>query len=200
MPAMQPNAQTDRYNTIGMGPIVIVLIIIPLFIAAWLISVSNNIVRLNRLCDNAWAGIDVALKRRYDLIPNLVETVKAFAKHEQETFEKVIQLRNQASGSRDVHARIESETMLAAAMSGLVARAEAYPDLRSSANFLELQKELAMTEDRIAAARRFYNANVRDFNIAIETFPGSMLKGDKSLRESWEIDDPTERQAVKVSL
>lgn len=183
-----------------MGPILIVLIIIPLFIGAWLISVSNNIVRLNRLCDNAWAGIDVALKRRYDLIPNLVETVKAFAKHEQETFEKVIQLRNQASGSRDVHARIESETMLAAAMSGLVARAEAYPDLRSSANFLELQKELAMTEDRIAAARRFYNANVRDFNIAIETFPGSMLKGDKSPRESWEIDDPTERQVVKVSL
>lgn len=181
--------------------ILIVLAVIVVILIAIAVGNYNNAVRLDRMCADAWAGIDIALKRRYDLIPNLVETTKAYAKHEQETFERVITLRNQAvQASGDVAATIRADQLLAPALMGLIRRVEAYPELRSNANFLSLQAELVNTEDRIAAARRFYNANVRDFNIQIETFPGVLFAGGRAAKQPWEVDEAVERTAVKVSL
>lgn len=173
--------------------IAIILIAIP-------ISISNNIVRLDRLCDEAWSGIDVALKRRHDLIPNLVECVKGFMAHEQNVLNQVIALRNEAVHAQGQVGVLAAERALVPALSGLFARVEAYPELKSSANFLSLQEELINTEDRIAAARRFYNNNVRAFNVAIETFPGSMLSGGRAEKQFFEVEDSSVRAPVNVTF
>ena len=178
---------------IGLVVILIIGIIVP-------IAISNNIVRLSRLCDESWSGIDVALKRRHDLIPNLIECVKGYMAQEQDVLTKVIALRNEAIHAQGSAGVVAAERALVPALSGLFIHAEAYPDLRSSATFLQLQEELVNNEDHISAARRFYNNNVRSFNVAIESFPGSMLKGDRKAKEFFEVEESGIRAPINISF
>lgn len=146
--------------------------------AIYLIAVYNGLIRLKNRTDEAWSDIDVQLKRRHDLIPNLVETVKGYATHEQSTLDNVIKARNMAMSAQekgDAKGLAESENMLAGALKSVFALSEAYPDLKANQNFLELQRELSDTEDKIQAARRFYNGNVRDLNTKIQVFPTNMF-------------------------
>lgn len=169
----------------------------------WVVSTSNRFVRLKNHISESWANIDVALKRRYDLIPNLVETCKAMAAHEQEIFTKVVSLREHAMTSTGSPSAIAQEqNHLVHATNQLLARVENYPELKSSQAFLELQKELSNTEDRIAAARRFYNANVRDFNTMLQSFPSGMVgrSGGHREQELFEVDDLSVRAPVDVSI
>lgn len=152
-----------------------IIFIVIVAIVLWVIAMFNGLVTLKNRAKEAWADIDVQLKRRYDLIPNLVETVKGYATHEKELFEKVTQARANAMGAGTVKAKADAENMLSATLKSLFAVSEAYPDLKASTNFLELQRELTDTEDKIQAARRFYNTNVRDLNIGIESFPGNIF-------------------------
>lgn len=143
----------------------------------WFVFTYNRFVARRNRAEEAWADIEVQLKRRYDLIPNLVNTVKGYAAHESTAFEKVTQARSQAMQAGSVHDQMEAENMLTGALKSLFAIAEAYPDLKANTNFLELQRELSDTENKIQAARRFYNANVRDFNTSLETFPSNVVAG-----------------------
>lgn len=152
-----------------------IILAVVVVIALWVIASFNGLVTLKNRAKEAWADIDVQLKRRYDLIPNLVETVKGYAVHEKELFEKVTQARANAMGAGTVKAKADAENMLSATLKSLFAVSENYPDLKASTNFLELQRELTDTEDKIQAARRFYNTNVRDLNIGIESFPGNIF-------------------------
>ncbi len=171
-------------------------------LAIWFIVVYNGLVTLKNRVDEAWSDIDVQLKRRYDLIPNLVETVKGYATHERELFEKVTQARAQAMGAQTPGQKAEAENILSGTLKSLFAVAENYPQLRAAENFLELQRELTDTEDKIQASRRFYNGNVRDFNIKIEVFPdmiiANMLAYKK--REFFEIANAAEKEPVKVKF
>src|SRR5690606_37023106 len=137
----------------------------------WIVFAYNGFVRLVNRAKEAWADIDVQLKRRYDLIPNLVNTVKGYATHEASAFENVTKARTAAMGAQTPDEKGKAENMLSGALKSIFAIAEAYPDLKANQNFLELQRELSDTENKIQAARRFYNANVRDLNIGIESFP-----------------------------
>ncbi len=179
-----------------MEPILIAVIVVPLLMVCWAIATSNRIKRLKNLMRESWADIDVQLKRRHDLIPNLVETVKGYAAHETQTFTAVIEARNRAVSS----GAVSDEKEMVHNVNRLLAVSEAYPDLRSNTNFLALQQELINTEDRIAAARRFYNANVRDFNILIETFPSSLLAGGEKAAEPYEVEELAIRNPVPVSF
>lgn len=143
----------------------------------WFIAVFNGIIRLRNRTQEAWSDIDVQLKRRHDLIPNLVETVKGYAKQESSVFEKVTEARANAINAKGPQDASQKENILSGALKSVFAVAENYPTLRSSENFQKLQDELTDTEDKIEAARRFYNGNVRDFNIQIQTFPNSMVAG-----------------------
>lgn len=153
------------------------IILIAAVVAGWFILTYNRLVVFRNRTKEAWADIDVQLKRRYDLIPNLVETVKGYAAHEKDLFEKVTKARSQAMGAQTIKERGEAENALSSTLKSLFAVAESYPDLKASTNFLELQKEITDTEDKIQAARRFYNTNVRDLNTMIETFPTNMIAG-----------------------
>ena len=155
--------------------LVIGLIVVVLALAA--VALYNRLVRLRNRVDNAWAQIDVQLKRRYDLIPNLVETVKGYAAHEKETLERVVQARNIAMAATGVQQQGEAENMLTGALKSLFAVAEAYPDLKANQNFLQLQEELTNTEGKIAYARQFYNDTVMSFNTAIQSFPANVFAG-----------------------
>jgi len=146
-------------------------------IVLWFIFVYNGFVRLVTRAEEAWADIDVQLKRRYDLIPNLIETVKGYAAHESGTFQKVTEARTAAMGAQGLKDKGEAENMLTGALKSVFALSESYPDLKANQNFLELQKELSDTENKIQASRRFYNTNVRDLSIAIKTFPKSIVAG-----------------------
>ncbi|MDP2664302.1 MAG: LemA family protein [bacterium] len=148
----------------------IVLIVVGLIIL-WLILTYNRLIVLRNRTKEAWSDIDVQLKRRYNLIPNLVETVKGYATHERELLEKVTQARAQAMGATGIKEKGQAENILSSTLKSLFAVAENYPDLKASTNFLELQRELRDTEDKIQASRRFYNTNVRDLNTRIESFP-----------------------------
>ena len=152
----------------------IVLIVVAV-IVLWAIFAFNHLVTLANRAKEAWADIQVQLKRRYDLIPNLVQTVKGYAAHESGVFEKVTQARTAAMGATGLADKAQAENMLSGTLKSLFAVAEAYPDLKANQNFLELQRELQDTEDKIQAARRFYNANVRDLNIAIQSFPSNIM-------------------------
>jgi LemA protein len=171
----------------------------------WLIATYNSLITLRNRTDEAWSDIDVQLKRRYDLIPNLIEAVKGYAAHERGVFEKVTLARTAAiNAEKSGHpAEIaKTENMLADALKTLFAVAENYPDLKASQNFLQLQDELSDTENKIQASRRFYNGNVRDFNIKIQTFPNNLVAdpfGFKA-REFFEIEEPKERKAVAVKF
>ncbi|HEY4517986.1 MAG TPA: LemA family protein [Candidatus Paceibacterota bacterium] len=152
-----------------------ILLGIVVLVVLWAIFAYNRFVSLVNRTKEAWADIDVQLKRRYDLIPNLVNTVKGYATHEQTAFEKVTQARAQALGAQGPAAKAQAENMLAGALKSIFAIAEAYPDLKANQNFLGLQTELSDTENKIQAARRFYNGNVRDLNTAIESFPNNVI-------------------------
>jgi LemA protein len=148
-----------------------------LILILWLIGIYNSFIRLKNQGDESWSGIDVQLKRRYDLIPNLVETVKGYAAHEKSTFEKVVQARTMAMGAKSIEDRAQAENMITGALKSIFALAENYPELKANQNFLELQKNLAEIEDNIQLARRYYNAIVRDYNILCEGFPSVMVAG-----------------------
>jgi LemA protein len=155
--------------------------------------------------DEAWSGIDVQLKRRHDLIPNLIETVKGYAAHERETLENVVQARNSAvsaQDSGDPAALGAAENILTGALRQVFALSEAYPDLKANTNFLDLQAQLADTEDKISAARRIYNGNVRDYNTKIQQLPANIIAGMGNFteREFFEIEDAAQREAPKVSF
>jgi LemA protein len=188
---------------VGPGVIVlIVVIILVVVLAGWAISAYNGLVRLRNLVQESWRQIDVELHRRHDLIPNLVETVKGYAAHERETLEAVIAARNAAvAPGSSVQDQAAQENVLSATLGRLFAVAEAYPQLRANENFLALQRELTDTEDRIAAGRRFYNANVRGLNTKVESFPSNFVAGmfHFSRADYFEADDPVVRSAPTVS-
>lgn len=154
-----------------------IIIGIVVLIILYVIFAYNSFVALVNRTKEAWADIEVQLKRRYDLIPNLVSTVKGYATHESTAFEKVTQARAAAMGARTAGEHAQTEAVLGQAITGLFGIAEAYPELKANVNFLELQRELSDTENKIQAARRFYNANVRDLNTSIEQFPGNIIAG-----------------------
>jgi LemA protein len=150
---------------------------IVVLIVLWFIATYNSLVTLKNRVAEAWSDIDVQLKRRYDLIPNLIETVKGYVKQEKEVLTQVTAARTAAMGAQNPHDKAKAENMLSDTLKSLFAVTEAYPDLKSSANFAQLQTELTDTEDKIQASRRFYNANVRDLNTKIETFPTNLIAG-----------------------
>lgn len=169
----------------------------------WLVASHNRFVRLRQHISESWSDIDVELKRRYDLIPNLVETVKGFAAHERSVLEEVVRLRNRALASQGSAAeQAVDETALALGLKRLFVVAEAYPQLRSDAHFLALQQELAHTEDRLAAARRFFNANVRELNQLCESFPTNVIAGMFGFERSsyFELASEAERVVPRVGV
>src|SRR5579863_4472766 len=179
----------------------IVLIVIAV-IVIFVISIYNGLVQLKVQCDNAWSDIDVQLKRRYDLVPNIVETVKGYAGHEKGTLEGVVAARNRAMSTEGPAAKAEAEGMLTSALRQVFALAEAYPQLRAVESFTQLQQTLSQIEDSIQNARRYYNAVVRDFNTKIAQFPSNILAGMFGFkpREFFEISAPAEREVPKVSF
>ncbi|MFA5843319.1 MAG: LemA family protein [Coriobacteriia bacterium] len=182
----------------GCIGIILVLIVIGL---AGVIGIYNRLVVLRNRVDNAWSQIDVQLRRRYDLIPNLVETVKGYASHEKETLEKVTEARNMAMNAQNVKDQGQAENMLSSTLKSLFAVAEAYPDLKANQNFLMLQEELAGTEGKISYARQFYNDSVMSYNTATQTFPTNLLAGMFGFaeRDYFEIEAAA-KEPVKVQF
>jgi len=183
----------------GLGAL---LLVVAVAVAGYGLVVYNGLIRQRNQVREAWSDIDVQLKRRYNLIPNLVETVKGYATHEREAFENVTKARAQAMGAKTPGEQAEAENMLSSTLKTLFAVAEAYPDLKANANFLELQRELSDTENKIQAARRFYNTNVKDYNTAIEQVPKNIVaKMFKFEREEFfEVENEEERALPKVEF
>ncbi|AIE87087.1 LemA family protein [Fimbriimonas ginsengisoli] len=181
---------------------VIVLIVILALLVVYGVAQYNGLVSLRRQTQNAFGQIDVQLKRRYDLIPNLVETVKGYMKHEQDTLEKVIQARNQAMAARGVGEKAAAESQLSSVLGGIMAISESYPELRSNQNMLSLQEELKSTENKISFARQYYNDIVTAYNTRIESFPSSIFatSGGFKPQELFEIEDAIQRENVKVQF
>ncbi|MEJ2745377.1 MAG: LemA family protein [bacterium] len=168
----------------------------------YVIGAYNRLIRLKNRIENAWSQIDVQLKRRYDLIPNLVETVKGYAAHEREVFQSVTEARTRAIGASSVKEQGQAENMLTGALKTLFAVAENYPDLKANQNFLLLQEELAGTEGKIAYARQFYNDSVMTYTMACQTFPSSIIAGTFHFpgKDYFEIEEPAAREPVKVKF
>jgi LemA protein len=181
--------------------VVIVIAALVILVGLFYVFFRNSIIRMRNQCDEAWSGIDVQLKRRHDLIPNLVESVKGYASHERETFEKVTQARAaamQASGPAEAS---KAESQLTAALGGLRVVAEQYPQLRATENFQQLQRNLTELEDEIQASRRIYNSNVQAYNTRIQQFPGSLIAGSTfEPKEFFEITEPGDREVPQVSF
>lgn len=173
-----------------------------ILLIAWLIAVYNGLITLKNRTDEAWSDIDVQLKRRYDLIPNLVETVKGYATHESGTLEKVIAARANAMGAQSTSDKAEAENMLSSTLKSIFALSENYPDLKANQNFLQLQDDLKDAEDKIQAARRFYNANVRDFNTKVQVFPNNLIAAKMNFKkyDFFEIKNAAERETVAVKF
>ena len=186
-----------------MTAISLVLLAIPVLVIVWLIGIYNGLVRLRNGVRNAWSQIDVQLKRRYELIPNLVETVKGYAGHERETLEAVIAARQQAINVTDsVAEQAKAENMLSQTLRSLFAVAEAYPDLKANQNFLALQEELTSTENKISFSRQHYNDSVMTYNTRIQSVPANVVAGMCNFKDEpfFEIEDETEREAPKVTF
>ena len=179
-----------------------ILIAIGAVIVIWLIATFNGLVSLNVRVNEAWSDIDVQTKRRYDLIPNLVESVKGYAAHEKGVFEEVTKARTAAMSATTPADKAKAENMLSGTLKSLFAVAENYPDLKANQNFLELQRELTDTEDKIQAARRFYNTNVRDLNIKIESFPANLIANSFGFKEMemFQTASEAEKQPVAVKF
>jgi LemA protein len=188
-----------------MGAMTIALIVIGALIVIailYFIAKRNSFIAARNRIDESWSGIDVQLKRRHDLVPNLVETVKGYAAHEKETFEEVTQARADAMAAEGVADTAKAEQGLTGALAGLRAVAENYPTLRATENFQQLSRSLSELEDEIQASRRIYNSNVQAYNTDIEQFPGSIIanQGSFAKREFFEIEDKSEREPVAVSF
>ena len=190
-----------------MGAAIIALIVVAvvvLLIVVWLFAIYNGLVRLRNQTKNAWAQIDVQLKRRHDLIPNLVETVKGYAAHERQTLEAVTQARNIAVGAvgKGVGEQAKAEGELSGALSRLLAVVERYPDLKANQNFLALQEELTSTENKISFSRQYYNDSVLNFNNKIQMFPSNVIAGMAGFKqgEFFEVTVPEEKEPPKVSF
>ena len=207
----------SNFWNILLGLIIVALIVSGLFdvidwkingvaiavaVVLWLIAMYNAFVRLRNNVKDAWSDIDVQLKRRYDLIPNLIETVKGYATHEKGVLEAVTKARTQAMGAQSVGEHQEAENMLTGALKSLFAVSENYPDLKANENFLELQRELSDTENKIQASRRFYNSNVKEMNNAVEMFPQNMIAGmfKFTAEEFFELQEEEAKEPVKVSF
>ncbi|PIU68141.1 MAG: hypothetical protein COS84_01640 [Armatimonadetes bacterium CG07_land_8_20_14_0_80_40_9] len=174
-----------------MGIIIITLIAITAVIVLWFISIYNSLINLRNRSDESWSDIDVQLKRRHDLVPNLVETVKGYAAHERGTFEEVTKARSQAMGATTPQQRGQTENMLTSALKSLFAVSERYPELKANQNFLDLQSSLREIEDKIQLSRRYYNAVVRDLNNKIQMFPSNLVARMYAfeLKEFFEIEE-----------
>jgi LemA protein len=182
-----------------------ILVILGIFVAviSFGIAIYNKLIRLRNTVKSSWSDIDVQLKKRYDLVPNLVETVKGYASHEKYVFEKVTEARSRAMRASSPDEKAKAENMLRDTLKSLFAVAEAYPDLKANANFMQLQSQLKELEDNIEYARRYYNAIVRDFNILIESFPSNIVASQFRFKqeEFFELEAPeVERKPVKVSF
>jgi LemA protein len=179
-----------------------VFIIVIAVLLLMVMAMYNGLIRLKNRVDEAWSDIDVQLKRRYDLIPNLVETVKGYAAHESQTLENVINARNRAMQAGTAEEKGKAENALSDTLKSIFALAESYPNLKANENFLSLQNELTDTEDKIQAARRFYNGNVRDFNTKLQMFPTNMIGGwlKFTSRQYFEIGDAAEKEPVNVKF
>lgn len=183
---------------------IILYIILGILIVVVLLAIFtyNRLITLRNRAKEAWSDIDVQLKRRYNLIPNLVGTVKGYAAHERELFEKVTEARTRAMGAKTIKEHSKAENFLSSTLKTLFAVAENYPQLKASENFLELQRELRDTEDKIQAARRFYNGNVRDLSIKIESFPAKIIASLFAFKKMdlFEIEEAAAREPVKVKF
>ena len=182
--------------------ILLVVIAILAILAVWLMAGYNSFIKLKNMIEEAFSTMDVCLKKRYDLIPNIVETVKGYAAHESSTLEKVVQARNMAQGSKTIEEKIANENALAGTLKSLFAVAEAYPDLKANVNFMDLQSQLKKIEDEIANSRKYYNGVVKDFNTKAESFPSNIIAGifHFTRRPMFEVDSDEERQNVKVQF
>ena len=182
--------------------VLLIVLGVAIGIVLFAIALYNGLVRQRQEVKNAWSQIDVQLKRRYDLIPNLVETAKGYIKHERETLEKVIQARNQAMGATGVAEKAQAENALTGTLRNLFAVAEAYPDLKANTNMLALQEELTSTENRIAFARQFYNDRVMGYNTSLQTVPTNIVASLTGFtrEEFFETESPAERQTPKVQF
>lgn len=192
-----------------MNPVLIVVLVVlavilllAIIIVCWAISVRNNFVRMRNTAEEAFATIDVYLKKRYDLIPNLVETVKGYAKHESETLEKVIKARNNAASATTTAEKIEADATLSNAIKSINVVAERYPELKANTNFIDLSNQLKTIESELANARKYYNATVKTFNTEKDIFPKSIIANAMKLEKFpyFELDSAEERQNVKVSF
>lgn len=186
-------------NYLNLNNIITVIIII---IALWLILTFNGLIRRRYRVKEAWSDIDVQLKRRYDLIPNLVEAVKGYMTYERTVFEKVTEARTKAMGAGTKEEKLGAENILSGALKTLFAVSENYPELKANANFLDLQRELADTENKIQAARRFYNANVMDYNTKTATFPTNLIAGTLGFgkEEFFGLESEIEKEPVKIKF
>jgi len=192
----------DRSGTSEVKLIAWILLAVLVILALWSVGIYNSLVRLRKRCDNAWAQIDVQLKRRYDLIPNLVETAKGYLKHEREVLENVTKARQQAIDASGVADQAQAENFLSQTLRSLFAVAESYPDLKANTNMLALQEELVSTENRISFARQHYNDMVMTFNMKTEMFPSNVVAGMFGFapREFFELEDEGEREAPRVDF
>ena len=179
-----------------------ILVGIIVLVLVWLLTAYNSLVKLRNQVKEAWSDIEVQLKRRYNLIPNLVETVKGYMQHEQKTFESVTKARAQALGAQTPQEHATAQNTLTGTLKTLFAVAENYPELKSNTNFLELQRELADTENKIQASHRFYNTTVRDYNTKIESFPTALIASTLGFKvaEFFQLDEPAARTVPKVSF
>ncbi|HLC99497.1 MAG TPA: LemA family protein [Patescibacteria group bacterium] len=184
-----------------MNPQIIITIVVVALVLI-VIAIYNSLITKRNRVDEAWSDINVQLKRRYDLIPNLIETVKGYAKHERELFEKVTLARSAAMGAGTMQEKAQAENMLSQTLKSLFAVSENYPDLKASQNFLQLQDELSDTENKIQAARRFYNGNVMEYNTSVEQFPTNLLASTFNFakREFFQLENEAEKQVPKASF
>ncbi len=182
--------------------VIIVVVVLILLAGFYYVAKRNGIIASRNRVDESWSGIDVQLKRRHDLVPNLVETVKGYATHESSVFEKVTQARAESMSAQSVEDTASAETKLTGALTDLRAVAEQYPNLKATENFQQLSRQLSELEDEIQAARRIYNSNVQSYNTDIQQFPGSMIANQSGFtaREYFEIEDKSEREPVAVSF
>lgn len=180
----------------------IIILAIVVLAVIWLVSSYNGFVTLRNKTEEAFSAMDVSLKKRYDLIPNYVETVKGYAKHESETLEKVVNARNMAMTASTPEEKIENDNLLTGSLRSLFAIAESYPELKANTNFAELQRQLSNIEEEIAGARRYYNGVVNKFNTKTEMFPGNLIAGIFGFHRKplYEVRDIQERENVKVSF
>ena len=175
----------------------IIVIVVVVILAAWLVSMYNSLVKMRNNRENAFADIDVQLKQRHDLVPQLVETVKGYAAHEKDTLERVINARNGAIGAKTIDEKIVAEKALSSALSGLKITLEAYPDLKANQNFLQLQEEIADLENKLSSVRRYFNSATKEYNNAVETFPSNILAGMFGFRKEVMFDLGEQRAALE---